>query len=279
MLQLRTIKQKQMKTNLLLSILLFFAISACQKEDLVPADTCKLSTIDRGNGNKHIYTYDASGRIATMTREFDGTGSGNISKYLYTFTYDASGLLAKSTWTLDGVANGSETYTYTNGKVTRANFQYADGSKGMNNIKLDAAGNLLEISYEPDDKSYLDVQYFEYDANNIMIKRGVKDAASGFVYFEYRSKPTGIVKSPEQYLSAKGLPFDVLTGFSWATNIGGEGTTGEVFYPDDKGVLVSDGIDKTLSIKKDAKGYISEVTYENADKSIVKSTFTLTNCN
>jgi YD repeat-containing protein len=268
-----------MKNSLYLLLVVFLAISSCKKEDVLPTDTCRLATIDRGNGNKHTYAYDANDRISTMTREFDGTGSGAISKFVYTFTYDAAGLLSKSDITLDGVAYGTEAYTYNNGKVTKATWNNTDGTKGVNNIKLDAAGNILEFSYEPDDKSYHDVQYFEYDANGITTKRGVKDAASGFVYFEYREKPTGMAKSPEQYLKAKGLPYDVLTGFSWSSNIGGEGSTGEVFVPNDKGVLVSDGIDKTTSVKKDAKGYVSEVSYENADKSVSKSTFTLSNCN
>lgn len=268
-----------MKNSLYLLLILFLAISSCKKEDVVPADTCRLSVIDRGNGNKHTYTYDANDRITTMTREFDGSGSGVISKYVYTFTYDAAGLLSKSTWTLNGVADGSEIYSYTNGKVSKVNYQYADGSKGVNNLKLDASGNILEFSYEPDDKSYHDIQYFEYDANGITTKRGVKDASSGFVYFEIRTKSSGIAKSPEQYLTTKGLPYDVLTGFSWATNIGTEGTSAEVFILDDNGVLVSDGVDKTTSVKKDNKGNVLEITYENADKSISKSTFTLTNCN
>lgn len=245
----------------------------------MPTDTCRLKTIDRGNGNKHTYTYDANDRITTMTREFDGNGSGAISKFVYVFTYDASGLLSKSDITLDGVAYGTETYNYSNGKITKATWNNADGTKGVNNIKLNAAGNILEFSYEPDDKSYHDVQYFEYDANGITTKRGVKDATSGFVYFEYREKPNGMEKSTEQYLKAKGLPYDLLTGFSWTANMGGEGSTGEVFIPNDDGVLVSDGIDKTTSIKRDLKGYVSEITYENADKSTSKSIFTLINCN
>jgi hypothetical protein len=268
-----------MKNPIYILLFLLLAVSSCQKEDPVPADTCRLSVIDRGNGNKHTYTYDANDRITTMTREFDGNGSGKISKYIYTFTYDAAGLLTKSVWTLDGVANGFETYSYTNGKISKVNYEYADGGKGVNNIKMDASGNTLEFSYEPDDKSYHDIQYFEYDANGILIKRGYKDAASGFIYFEVRSKPQGLAKSSEQYLKTKGLPYDVLTGFSWATNIGAEGSTGEVFIPDDNGVLISDGIDKTVAVKKDTKGNVLEITYENADKSISQSTFTLSNCN
>jgi YD repeat-containing protein len=266
------------KTKYLLA-LLFLTIMSCEKELATPADTCRLTTIDRGNSNKHTYTYDTNGKIGTMTREFDGNGSGNISKYVYSFTYDATGVLSSSTWTLNGAADGKETYAYNNGKIAKANFEYADGSKGVNNIKLDLEGRITEFSYEAADKSYHDIQYFEYDANGIMTKRGVKDAASGLIYFEYRSKPVGIAKPPERYLQAKGLPYDMLTGFSWSSNIGGDGTSGEAFFADEKGVLVSDGTDKVLSVITDAKGNTTEINYENADKSKTKSTFGLSMCN
>jgi|GEM_PF-5947938 len=36
-----------------------------------------------------------------MPREFDGSGSGKISEYVYTFTYDDAGLPTKSVSTLD----------------------------------------------------------------------------------------------------------------------------------------------------------------------------------
>lgn len=267
-----------MKTPIYLLLVLFFAITSCKKEDVLPADTCKLSTIDRGNGNKHTYTYDATGKITTMSREFDGNGSGKISKYLYTFTYDAANNLVKSIITLDGKASSTETYNYSNGKISKANYQSAEGDKGLNNIKYDSKGNIIEFSFEAEDKSYFDIQYFEFDANNIMVKRGVKDGLSGAKYFEVITKPIGVVKSPEQYLTTKGLPFDLLTGFSWSTNLGDTGTTLEAFYGNEKGVLTSDGIDKISGTKKDTRGYLTEISFENANKTTSKSTFSLIDC-
>ena len=86
-----------MKTTKLLIIAISLLIFSCKKDEVTtPADTCKVSIIDRGNGNKHTYTYDVTGKVATMSREFDGSGSGKISKYVYTFTYDNAGLLTKS---------------------------------------------------------------------------------------------------------------------------------------------------------------------------------------
>jgi hypothetical protein len=268
-----------MKTNLILLFAMSLFISSCQKDEVIPQDTCLLSSIDRGNGNKHTYTYDANNRVSIMAREFDGNGSGKISKFLYIFTYDAAGLLIKSTWTLDGAKDGEETYSYANGKVTKVTFTYANGSKGVNNIKYDGSSNMVEFSIEPEDKSYHDLQYFEYDSNNIMIKRGIKDAISGDIYFESKNKIVNIAKSPEQYLKSKGLPFDVLTGMPWSINWGGEGSSSETFFMDEKGALVSDGIELIGPVKTNAKGFVTEITYINADKTTQKSTFAFINCN
>jgi antitoxin component YwqK of YwqJK toxin-antitoxin module len=214
-----------------------------------------------------------------MDREFDGTGSGNISKYVYTFAYDNAGLLTKSTYTLDGKANGTETYAYTNGKISKVSFVYVDGSKGINNIKYDIAGRILEFTYETGDPDADGIQYFEYDASGIMTKRGFKDL-KGNKFFEVVLKPVGIAKSPEALLANNGLPFDVLTGFSWQAAEGNVGTISEVFYADNNGKLVSDGTDKTTNVKVNTQGYITESTsIEVATNKATTQKFTLVDCN
>jgi YD repeat-containing protein len=268
-----------MKTKILLTIAITLLIFSCKKDEVTtPADTCKVSVIDRGNNNKHTYTYDAAGKVATMTREFDGSGSGKISKYIYTFTYDNAGLLTKSTWTLAGVPNGSETYTYTAGKISKVSFKDVDGNAGTNNIKYDEAGRIVYFSAETGDPNYDIIQYFAYDANGIEIKKGVK-GFDGSIYFEVITKPVGMAKSSEQLLSKYNLPYDVLTGYSWSANRGDVGTIYESFEPDNDGKLVSSGTEKVTAVKLDAKGFISEIT--SVDNAKVSSTerFTLMNCN
>ncbi len=269
-------KQPIFRSFLALALLLG-VVWSCKKDDPAP-DTCKLSALDRGDGNKHNYTYDAKGKITTMSRELDGSGSGKTAKYVYTFTYDAAGLLTKSVWTLDGKADGSETYTYTNGKISKTTFVYASGDKGVNNIKYNAAGQITEFTIEygtPDDGK----QYFEYDANGIMVKSGYSDLKN-YKYFEYVVKAVGVAKSPEQLLANYGLPYDVLVGNPWTTNIGGEGSTYEIFYDDGGGKLVSDGTGKTTAIKTNTKGYITEVSeLDNTTKTTTTGTFTMLDCN
>ena len=270
-------KQLISRSLIALALLLGVAWSCKTADPVTPAETCKLSAIDRGNGNKHGYTYDANGKITTMNREYDGTGSGNTSKYVYTFTYDAAGLLTKSVWTLDGKADGSETYTYTSGKISKTTFVYINGDKGVNNIKFNAAGQMIEFTFEygtPDDSK----QYFEYDANGIMVKRGYSDLKN-YKYFETVTKPVGVAKSPEQLLAKYGLPYDVLTGIPWAVAIGGEGSTSEVFF-DDNGKLVSDGTGKTTAIKTNTKGYVTEDSdFDNTTKITSTQKFTMIDCN
>jgi len=267
--------------HLYISLLLILSLIGC-RDHSTPAtpDTCKLAAIDRGNNNKHAYTYDANGRISQMNREFDGTGNGKISTFTYVFTFDGAGLLIKSTITLDGKPYGTETYAYTAGRVSKTTYVNADGSKGVNNIKYNPMGQITEFTFESGDPNSDGKQYFEYNADGVMTKRGYADL-SGLVFFELRIAPVGKAASPEQLLTKYGLPYDVLTGFSWSVAIGNVGSTDEVFFLDDKtGKLVSDGTSKTTAIKTNTKGYVTEETsLDDTSKEISTQRFTLTDCN
>lgn len=267
-------------TSLVLGLFILGLFACTDHLDrLTPADTCKLTAIDRGNNNKHSYTYDAQGRISQMTREFDGNGSGTISQFVYAFTFDGAGLLTKSVITLDGKPYGTETYTYTNGRLSKTAYVNADGSKGTNNIQYDATGQITEFTFETGDPAADGKQYFEYNTDGVMTKRGFADL-QGTVFFEIRMKPVGKVTSPEQLLTKRGLPYDLLTGFSWSIAVGGVGSTDEVFVLDDKtGKLVSIATDKTTAIKTNAKGYVTETTSVDDTDASSTQTFTLTDCN
>jgi hypothetical protein len=261
--------------RIVMAFLMALLVFSCKKDEVV-TPPCQLSGIDRGNNNVHTYTYDANSKITTMSREFDGNGSGKIDKYVYTFTYDAAGLLTKSAIKLEGKDFGTETYTYTSGKISKVTFAYTDGTKGVNNIKYNASGQLIEFTFETGDPDYDGKQYFEYDANSIMTKRGFADL-KGNKLFEVVLKPVGVVKSPEALLASAGLPYDVLTGFQWQVAEGGVGTTSEVFY-DDNGKLVSDGVGKITDSKTNSQGYLTENTYTDATTKNTQR-FTITGCN
>jgi hypothetical protein len=272
-----------MKTTIkLLAITLVLFLNSCKKDkDTTPVLQCKLSSIDRGNLNKHFYAYDAIGKITTMTREFDGNGSGKVSKYVYTLTYDASGLLASSAITLNGVPDSKEKYIYTNGKISRTDYELTNGTKGYNAIKYDTNGQILEFTYQGNANTDDDYKaYFAYDANGIMTKRGYSDMSGSSKFFEVVTKVVGSAKSPESLVTNNGLPYDLLTGFSYSKVSGGVGTTSEAYAPDEKGVFsLLPGLAKVTAIKTNSKGYLIEVTVDDTDAGISTEKFEMIDCN
>lgn len=266
--------------TLLFASLFLFGLLACQDNDMGPAlNTCQLTAIDRDNLNKHTYDYDAQGRISKMTREFDGDGSGTVSAYVYIFTYDGAGLLTKSTWTLDGTPDGSETYTYTNGRIAKVAYDYGGGNTGLNNIRYNASGQMIEFTFETGDPNTDGKQYFAYNAEGVMTKRGYADLQNNS-FFEVIVKPMNTVKSPEALMAAHGLPYDVLTGIPWAVAYGGVSTTDETFQADPAtGKLVSVGSGKTTAIETNTKGYLTKLTYVDQDGKSSTQQFTIMDCN
>jgi YD repeat-containing protein len=269
------------RTIKLLALILLTSFLSCIKDkETTPALLCKLATIDRGNLNKHFYTYDAAGKITTMTREFDGNGSGKVSKFVYTLTYDEAGLLKSAAITLDGVADSKETYNYTNGRVSKTDFEYTNGTKGYNAIKYDNNGQILEFTYQTSGKEEEDSKaYFAYDANGVMVKRGYSDLTGNSKFFEVIIKPVGSAKSPEVLLNNNGLPYDLLTGFSYSRAEGGIGSTTEVYVLNDKGVLtLAPETSKVTAIKTNAKGYLTEMSFEDEKKASSTQKFEMNDC-
>ena len=273
-----------MKTRSLFQSILFCLLllnfSGCTDHDINPpaSDSCKLTVIDRGNGNKHTYSYDAQGRITTMTRAFDGTGAGNTTEYVYALTYDGDGRLVKSDITHNDKPDGTEIYTYTNGRISKVDFTNADGSREVYSIKYNAAGQIIEFAYDSGDPDEDGKDLFEYNADGVTTKHSTVDT-EGNVLYESRFKPVGKVTSPEQLLAKHGLPYDLLTGFSWSVAEGDVGTTSEYFEADNTGKLVSSGSDKTTSAKTNAKGYLIEDSYVDDTKKTVTRKFILEDCN
>jgi hypothetical protein len=255
---------------------LFLSLSlfSCGSIDIF-SSKCKLEKIDRGNGNVHTYSYDSKGKITQMKREYDGTGLGNTSTYVYTMSYNADGLLSKSSWTLNSIQNGVETYEYLNNQVSKATFEYTDGTKGVNKLKYNAEGRLVEaiteIAGSPESDSK---QYFEYNSAGILIKRGYADL-KGNVFFEARETIVGSLKHPESLLIKAGLPYDILSGLPWQTTTGGIGSESDVFFPNDDGKLVSDGISKTTAFTINKKKYLTSISDDYSPKPQV---FTMIEC-
>lgn len=260
-----------MKKLIIFFVVGLMALSCRNNNDPAP-DTCKLST---SPGVKKL-TYDNNGRVATLTTEiYDGTTTGTV---LSTFTFDAAGKLTKTVYTVNGNPNSEETYTYTDGRISRANFSGPNSSTGLNNLSYDAVGRLARYTVEVGGK----VQYaqtYTYNANGVLTEQAVVDG-QGNTLFKIVTKPIGNVRSPEQLLINKGIPYLIPTGEPLVAAEGNIGTVKDYFSADSTGKLVPNGSQKITALKTNPNGYLTELTIADPDgKNPSTATYTITDCN
>ena len=261
-----------MKKLLILSVVGLMAVS-CRKQHNDPApDTCKLST----SPSVKKLTYDNNGRVATLTTEsYNGTTTATV---LSTFTYDATGKLTKTVYTANGNPISEETYTYTDGRIAQANFSGPNSPTGLNKLSYDAAGRLARYSVEVGGT----VQYaqtYTYNADGVLTEQAVVDG-QGNTLFKMVTKPVGNVRSPEQLLINKGIPYLIPTGEPLVTAEGNVGTVKDYFSANDTGKLLPAGSQKITALKTNAKGYLTELTTADPDgKNPSTATYTITDCN
>lgn len=248
-------------------------VGACKDHSNNPApDTCKLSA---SPGIKNL-TYDNSGRVVTLTTEgYDGTTTALV---LSTFSYDDTGKLTKTAYTtVDGKPISDETYTYTDGRITRTGFSGPNSPTGINNLSYDAAGHLVRYTVEVGGQ----VQYaqtYAYNADGVITEQAVV-SSQGDVLSRTVNKPVGSVKSPEQLLVSKGVPYLLPTGTPLSVAEGGVGTVTEFYTADTSGKLVLSGSQRVLAVKTNAQGYLTEYTTTDGDgNNPTTLTYTLLDC-
>ncbi|MBC8154309.1 MAG: hypothetical protein H7Z72_15505 [Bacteroidetes bacterium] len=246
---------------------------SCSDHDPAP-DTCKLST----SPTVKKLTYDGNSRVATMITEVFNSMTMQPADVLSTFSYDAAGKLTKTAYTGNGIPISEETYTYTDGSVSQVNFSGPQSPTGLNNLSYDAAGRLSRYTVEVGGKLQF-AQTYAYNADGVLTERAVVDG-QGNTVFKAVTKPVGSVKSPEQLLVSRGLPYLVATGDPFVSAEGGIGTVRDYFSTDNTGKLVPVGSEKITALKTNAKGYITELTVADSDgKNPSTSTYTLLDCN
>ena len=238
---------------------------------------CRVSAIDKGPADKHIYTYDEQGRITGMTRATNG-GSGGIQQSLYKFTYDNDGRLTNSSWTVDDKVDGTAHYAYVNGRIAGVNITYADGKTAIGVVRYFVNGRMSEYTIESGRPNGSGKRYFEYDANGIMVKSGFSDL-KGIKFFEVVTKPVGQVRLPEQLLIKNGLPFDVLTGLPWQETIGGVGTVTSTYSSNSAtGQLVLAYMGTTTAIQTNPQSFLTGFTSIDQIGKTHTETYTIVNC-
>ncbi len=111
-----------------------------------------------------------------------------------------------------------------------------------------------------------------------MIEKTVTDSNGGVTYKEV-TKPTGSVKSAEQLVMSRGLPFVMTFGDPLVVAEGGIGTVFELYSLDNTGKLALNYTAKVTSQKLNAKGYLIEQTTVDQSNSSYTQTITLADCN
>lgn len=280
----------KMLSRLLLFVLLALFGAACADHALVnPATTCRLTEIDGAfiDGVKTTFEYDASGRASRMTRKFDD--QFGVVTLDYRFTYDASGRLEKTVGDeLDDAGailrTLNETYTWTNGHITRFTWENSDGLKGVNNLTYNAAGQLIGFTYEssPADPATDAKWTYTYDANGVLINRLVSSMDGQDKFFEAKLTYSGgvIRKTAFSLLPQAGLPVDPILARQWEAVYPGNGAVLSYYEADTTGTLqlFAQGTIKDMTVNQ--SGIITGWSYEKITGDLPAPVrFTVTGCN
>ena len=260
-----------MKKTLLLLTIGVMALS-CNKDTTPAPDTCKIAKGDPVG----TVAYNAQGQVATLTRPFY-TSSTAVSTQISTFSYDGAGLLTKTVYTIDGKLNSEETYTFTDGRITRASFSGPNSPTGLNNLSYDASGRLTRYTVEVGGTVQY-VQNYTYNAGGVRTELSITDEL-GVVLARTVVRPVGSAKSPEQLLTRQGLPYLIPDGTPWAIAEGGIGTVFDYYSTGADDKLILQGSEKITAQKTNAKGYLIEQTLADLDgKNPYTITYTLADC-
>lgn len=262
-------------THLLLILFVALLVAGCKKTDDEPTlDACKLTQSDRVGK----LTYDANERVATLaTPIYLSATATTPATILGTFSYDGNGKLTKTVWTVDGNPNSEETYTYTDGRITRINFAGPNSPTGVNNLTYDGQGRLTRYTVEPNGQLQF-AQNYTYNADGVLIEKTVTNP-NGVVLYKDITKPIGSVKSAEQLVMNRGLPFIMTFGDPLVVAEGNIGTVFESYSTDSTGTLALNYTAKVTGQKLNAKGYlIEQITADQSNNSNTQ-TIILADCN
>ena len=257
-----------MKKTLFLLTIGLMALS-CNDHDIQPKTNCRLSESTQYGK----FSYDAQGRVATMTTEvYFGP---NPSSLVSAFTYGIDGKLSQTVYTVDGKPYCEQSYTYTNGRISQVMGCSPNTRSGINQISYDEAGRITRITNELAGVVRA-VTTYAYNAVGVLIE---STTATGAVQFRTVVRPVGSVKSSEGLLRERGLPYVIPFDQPWATAEGGVGTVAETYQGGPNGQLALVYTEKTTAVKTNASGYLIErsVTDEKGQNPVTL-TYTLADC-
>lgn len=210
---------------------LMLGFSSCKKTETIDpplGNTCKLTQIDRGNGNKHSYEYNVDGSIAKMTIHFRGaTATEPEEVYEYTFSYNTNKQITGATIKLNGQkptqltnwgVGDAVSFTWSSGgQLTKVTDLL--GSKAMltTTVTYDGQGRVTSLKGAPDPEWGEPFEKtFTYDAQHNL--RYVFLENDSPVYYE-EVTVDNTLKSAESLLIERGLPYDIFNTAAWRTHV------------------------------------------------------------
>ncbi|NEM98017.1 hypothetical protein [Pontibacter burrus] len=170
--------------SLFVAAALMFTACGDKDDDVNPVDNvsaaCKLTSIN-SDGDVSNIEYNSKGYITKVTY------AGNTSDY-YLFVYDNSDRLVKEEGYSGGKLDNYVQYTYTNGKVSKAEWFLADGTAdGYAEFKYDGSNRLIELSeiveedFDGEIEEVVYKQTFTYNAQGNVASSAI--SADGFALF------------------------------------------------------------------------------------------------
>ncbi|GAB3938329.1 hypothetical protein [Larkinella terrae] len=201
------------------------SVTNCKKSEIDPADlaaTCKLSEVDRGNGTRQQYEYNADGYVSKWTINF--TESAEKHTFVYLFGYNNRHQITGAKITIDGkspdeiskwsIGNKIEC-SWTNGKLTQVRDMVDEDVYFTTSLTYDASGRITRLLCEPADRSQTSFEKtYTYDADE-NFKYYYLDDGVKLDYDDITVDKTS--QSAESLLANRGLPFDFFNLIPWRT--------------------------------------------------------------
>ncbi|QIP15231.1 hypothetical protein G8759_22705 [Spirosoma aureum] len=276
---------KQFLLTALFSVLTL-GLFNCKKTDVdAPAQTvtgCKLTQLDRGNGNKHIYEYNAAGYISQMTIHFQGaTGTGKKEVYVYSFTYNSDNQITGASITVDGQkptqitdwgVGDAVSFKWNNGKLTQVLDQLGSKTILTTTVSYDDQGRIVRLKAEPvPEWGDPFEKEFVYDAQG-NFKSNYYEGGDLIQYEAITIDPA--TKSAESLQAAHGLPYDIFNVNPWRAN-----TSQQIdgYELDKAGKFALAYTVKTTNLVKNSANVATSQTFDDNGKQRIM-TFTLADC-
>lgn len=254
----------------LVSLLLIFA---CAKESVEKeSKTCKLISYETSSTRKFRFEYFGDKIISITQNKPNET-------YEATLTYNASGKLSQSDVLFNGSDYFTETYSYTEDKISRIDIVYYDGFRGFKRLEYNSKGLLSKYTYEQEGQAKYPFSTFAYNSEGLLVE--TEDFQSeGVQIVKKVATPMNNIKSPETLLLAGGLPFDLLIGVPYTSKIGGDGTIIEFYYPNANGTLELKTVGTISQSETNANGMLNRniISYTGDVNQINNSISNLMDC-